>query len=177
MEAICSSETSVDFQWTAWRYIPEDRNIQSTLKINQHKILRSDHKRLTKWLYLPPAFTLIFCSVYSSTLKMEATCASETAVDFQLTTLQYILEDWTVHNHRRGNLTTCLVSSTLLSICINPLERFSWRVPLMALSIFTSKLLCASCSVFVHDIIKKSHKNNRSECSSMMATMTWKLFF
>jgi hypothetical protein len=27
MEAICSSETSVDSQWTIWRYIPEDGTI------------------------------------------------------------------------------------------------------------------------------------------------------
>jgi hypothetical protein len=27
MEAICSSETSVDFQRTTWRYIPEDSTI------------------------------------------------------------------------------------------------------------------------------------------------------
>jgi hypothetical protein len=42
MEIICSSETSVDFQWTAWRYITQDTNIQSTLNINEHKIM-SDH--------------------------------------------------------------------------------------------------------------------------------------
>jgi hypothetical protein len=29
MEAICSSETSVDFQWTTWRYIPEDSIIHN----------------------------------------------------------------------------------------------------------------------------------------------------
>jgi hypothetical protein len=31
-----------------------------------------------------PAFTLVFCSAYSSTLKMEATYSSETLVDFEL---------------------------------------------------------------------------------------------
>jgi hypothetical protein len=29
MEATCSSETVVDFQRTAWLYIPENRNIHS----------------------------------------------------------------------------------------------------------------------------------------------------
>jgi hypothetical protein len=29
MEVTCSSETSVDFQWTAWRYIPEDRTLHT----------------------------------------------------------------------------------------------------------------------------------------------------
>jgi hypothetical protein len=34
---------------------------------------------------LPPAFTLVSCSAYS-TLKMEAICSSETSVDLQRTT-------------------------------------------------------------------------------------------
>jgi hypothetical protein len=29
MEAICSSETSVDFQQTTWRYIPEDNTLDN----------------------------------------------------------------------------------------------------------------------------------------------------
>jgi hypothetical protein len=29
METICSSETSVDFHRTTWRYIPEDRTLRS----------------------------------------------------------------------------------------------------------------------------------------------------
>jgi hypothetical protein len=28
MEVTCSSETSVDFQWTTWCYIPEERILQ-----------------------------------------------------------------------------------------------------------------------------------------------------
>jgi hypothetical protein len=35
METTCSSETSVDFQWTTWRYIPEDRTLYISL-INTH---------------------------------------------------------------------------------------------------------------------------------------------
>jgi hypothetical protein len=35
---------------------------------------------------------------------MEATCSSETSVDFELTTRRYIPEDGTIHNHRRENL-------------------------------------------------------------------------
>jgi hypothetical protein len=27
MEVTCSSETSLDFQWTTWYYIPEDRTL------------------------------------------------------------------------------------------------------------------------------------------------------
>jgi hypothetical protein len=32
MEATCSSETSVDFQWTTWHYIPEDKTLRQDLK-------------------------------------------------------------------------------------------------------------------------------------------------
>jgi hypothetical protein len=53
----------------------------------------------------------IFCDVtpcgllkkslaYSSTLKMEAICFSETSVDIQLTIQSCIPEDITLHNHR-----------------------------------------------------------------------------
>jgi hypothetical protein len=48
---------------------------------------------------LPPDITLVSCSAYSSNLKMEAICSSETSVDFQRTT-----EDSTLHNHRCENL-------------------------------------------------------------------------
>jgi hypothetical protein len=34
------------------------------------------------YLCLPPAFTLVSCPAYSSTLKMEAICSSEISVDF-----------------------------------------------------------------------------------------------
>jgi hypothetical protein len=32
MEATCSSETSVDFQWTTRRYIPDDRTLLSIIR-------------------------------------------------------------------------------------------------------------------------------------------------
>jgi hypothetical protein len=35
---------------------------------------------------------------YSSILKMEATCSSETSLEFQRTTQHYITEDRTLHN-------------------------------------------------------------------------------
>jgi hypothetical protein len=41
------------------------------------------------WICLPSAFTLESSSTYFSTTKMEATCSSETYVDFQRTTLCY----------------------------------------------------------------------------------------
>jgi hypothetical protein len=57
-------------------------------------------------LCLPSAFTLVSCSAYFSTLKMEALCSPETSVDFQRTTRRYIPEDSTLHNHRCENLTS-----------------------------------------------------------------------
>jgi hypothetical protein len=46
---------------------------------------------------LPHAFTLISYSAYSSTLKIEAICSSETPVDFERTTQRCIPEDRTLH--------------------------------------------------------------------------------
>jgi hypothetical protein len=57
-----------------------------------------------KAFYLPHAFTLVSCSAYSSTLKMEATCSSEMSVSFQRTTWRYIPEDRILHNHQCENL-------------------------------------------------------------------------
>jgi hypothetical protein len=52
---------------------------------------------------LPSVFTLISCSTYSSTLKMEAKLYSETSVDLQGTTQQHIPQDITVYNYRCEN--------------------------------------------------------------------------
>jgi hypothetical protein len=41
---------------------------------------------------------------YSSTLKIEATCSSETSVHFQRTTRRCIPEDRTLQNSHTGNL-------------------------------------------------------------------------
>jgi hypothetical protein len=45
----------------------------------------------TQRLCLPLGFTLVFCSAYSSTLKMEAICSAETSVYFRRTTSQKIV--------------------------------------------------------------------------------------
>jgi hypothetical protein len=63
-----------------------------------------DSRSYTDRLCLSPAFTLVSCLAYSSTLKMEATCSSETSVAFQLTARRHIPEDITLHNHRCENL-------------------------------------------------------------------------
>jgi hypothetical protein len=48
-------------------------------------------------------FSLISCLAYS-TLNIEATCYSETSVDFQRTTRRYIPEERTLRNHSCENL-------------------------------------------------------------------------
>jgi hypothetical protein len=63
--------------------------------------------RLTSYsplkVFLPQAFTLVSCLAYSSTMKMEAMCSSET-VDFQRIAWRHIPEDSTLHNHCCENL-------------------------------------------------------------------------
>jgi hypothetical protein len=49
--------------------------------------------------------------VYSSTLKTEATCPSETSDDFHRITRRYIPENRTLHNHRCENLKLVMQNS------------------------------------------------------------------
>jgi hypothetical protein len=61
---------------------------------------------------------------FSSTLKMEGTCSSETSVDFQRTTQHYIPEARALHNHRCENLKSynasfCLRQHFLMHCQIN----------------------------------------------------------
>jgi hypothetical protein len=58
------------------------------------------HKDVWNALYLPPAFTLVSSSVYSSTLKIEATCPFETSVEFRKINFSYprLREPQTIHS-------------------------------------------------------------------------------
>jgi hypothetical protein len=69
MEAICSSETSVETQQTTRRYIPEDGTLHNHRCDNLKSYMLRDG-----------------ILAYSLTPKMEATCYSETWADFQRTT-------------------------------------------------------------------------------------------
>jgi hypothetical protein len=60
--------------------------------------MRTSHPTVSQ-LCMPPAFTLVSCLAYSSILKMEAICSSETSVDFQRTIQRYIPEDSTLNMH------------------------------------------------------------------------------
>jgi hypothetical protein len=81
--------------------------------------------------------TLVSCSAYSSTLKMETICSSETSVDFQRVTRRYIPEDKTLHNHRCENLK----SYFHLSVLLHPPFYFSVLLSCHPASLFTQVLL------------------------------------
>jgi hypothetical protein len=66
---------------------------------------RRINQRESRW-----QFTLVTCSAYFSTLKMEAICSSKASVDTQQTT-----EDGTLHNHRCEHLKSYTVK---LRFCI-----------------------------------------------------------
>jgi hypothetical protein len=99
--------------------------------LNPVHILASDLKRTIFWNITlesvkagdkqstPPAFTLVSCSAYFSTLKMEAICSSETSVDSQRTARRYtrIPEDGTLHNHRCENLKSYIASNLFKTQC------------------------------------------------------------
>jgi hypothetical protein len=74
-------------------------------------------------LCLPPAFTLVSCSVPSLTSKMEATCSPRTLVDFQQTTQRYVPEDRTLHNHQCENTKSYFVITCLIRIFIESAVR------------------------------------------------------
>jgi hypothetical protein len=58
---------------------------------------------------------MISCLAYSSTLKIQATCYSETSVDFQRTTRRYIPNDRTLLNHFCENLKSYIFSNQLVN--------------------------------------------------------------
>jgi hypothetical protein len=58
-----------------------------------HRIYQLGAHTIYSILLLAACFMLFSCLAYSSTLKMEATCFSETLVDFQWTTWRYISGD------------------------------------------------------------------------------------
>jgi hypothetical protein len=75
------------------------------------------------------SFILVSYLVYSSTLKMESACPSETSVEFQRTTRRYIPEDRTLHNHRCENhkSNTCLLLASCWFLAWFILQPWRWR--------------------------------------------------
>jgi hypothetical protein len=59
-------------------------------------------------------------------LKMEATCSFKRSVDFWWTTLHYIPEDRTLHNHHCENLKSDKFSQGANTVIIPPIKYKSW---------------------------------------------------
>jgi hypothetical protein len=74
------------------------RSVVINTSIFWDKILFSLLK-INRWTLLVNCFILLSCLDYSSTLKMEATCSSETLVDFEQTTQPYIPKGITLQNY------------------------------------------------------------------------------
>jgi hypothetical protein len=66
-------------------------------------------------LYFPTEFRLVSCLAYSSSLKLEATCSSETSVDIQRTIRRYFPEDITLLECSIVDTWGCYLGSQLLS--------------------------------------------------------------
>jgi hypothetical protein len=121
----CTSElllqvTAVDFNATDYQMKSTICDITpcSLLSLNRsfggtYRLHRQGRKnKLSKKPeFFPPAITLVSCSVYFWTLKMEAIYSSETSVDTERTTRYYIPEDATLHNHRCENLKSYRLSN------------------------------------------------------------------
>jgi hypothetical protein len=101
----------VNFYQTTWRQIPEDLgcrrdSLRSQTRWEEHPTFRrnmspasSELKSKASRRSAEPVscFMLVTCLAYSPTLKIEATCSSETSVEFKRHTRRYIPEDIT-HN-------------------------------------------------------------------------------
>jgi hypothetical protein len=59
---------------------------------------------------------LVSCLTYTSTLKAEVACSSETSLDIRRTTRLYVPEDTTVLNHRRDNLEFWTILQTVAEL-------------------------------------------------------------
>jgi hypothetical protein len=69
---------------------------------------------------------IAYCLVYSSTVKMEATCSSEKSVGFQRAIQHFISEDRTlqevkVSEHQSQDRT---MSDSILNVTLHPVEMF-----------------------------------------------------
>jgi hypothetical protein len=87
-------------------YVFWDITTYSPLKVNERfRAICCLH--FQREALLATCFVLLFCFAYSSTLKIEVTCSSETSVYLQRTTWRHIPEDRTIHNHRCENFKSC----------------------------------------------------------------------
>jgi hypothetical protein len=105
-----------------------NRRLRETccLHVRGRRIIRAKIQLESRWLCLPQVFTLVSCSAYSSTLKMDVTCFSETSVDFQRITQRYMLSSFGCScGTNETFLTSCCAWRTRLCIC---LTRSTWMM-------------------------------------------------
>jgi hypothetical protein len=76
---------------------------------------------------LATCFMLVPCFAYSSTLKMNVTCSSETLVDFQQTTRQYIPEVRTLIHRHLGMSRKDFIACKKLVSCTDKTGAYSAR--------------------------------------------------
>jgi hypothetical protein len=126
MESTCSSETSVDFQRTTWRYIPDDRTLHDHRCDNlkfckgsfKHFMFRQENEFLKKQAEYLRAFSLSCVwilnkdNIYTTCKKMAGLCAHYESVclhvcetgcplsDFELTDCHYTrYERYVIRDH------------------------------------------------------------------------------
>jgi hypothetical protein len=141
MEAVCTSETSVDNHFT-WQYIPEDNSEQSWLslfklylyiwnlcsKCNNVNEMWDSHGgedvivTLLHWTVRELVGRYQHFVETSSVLGIEAVCSSEMLVSTYTSTWHYVAEDQHRIFHCRGNLK----SHMKMLDCLSPLLYFSW---------------------------------------------------
>jgi hypothetical protein len=92
--------------WDTTRYIPVkiNRRFEETCRLYLQDWRLSQARYQDEETFLAACFILVLFLAYSSALKMEATCSSETSFDFHRTTWCYIREDRILHNHCCENL-------------------------------------------------------------------------
>jgi hypothetical protein len=86
---------------TMWKPVayPRHMRLQEEYNTQEKEIFEYCHPHYS-WLWEGGNYKLGSCLPYSSTLKMEAICSSETSVKFKLTIRRYIPEDRILHNRR-----------------------------------------------------------------------------
>jgi hypothetical protein len=125
-------------------------------------------------LYLPSAFTLVSSLVSLSILNMEATCCTETSLDFQRATRCYIPEVITLHSQGCENLKLCALTASFRR-CLPGADIFLRNVRMSRN--FTALYPTDNASSYLalaHERLLPNPYFTITECSdAKLADMTW----